>query len=219
MVCGCGGDTRETEAEATTPAAGAVQAETIVAVGDSLTAGYGLAETSAYPALLEKKLMLNNYPYKVINAGISGETSSGTLSRLEWVTGTLSPGIVILETGANDGLRGIDPALTRRNIDAILTSLKQRGIVVLLAGMQLPPNLGPEYTRSFSRIYPELAKKHKVILIPFFLKDVAGESGLNQSDGIHPTARGYEKVVETIYPYVLQAITEFEDGSGRTTKP
>ena len=177
----------------------------IVCMGDSLTAGYGLDEALAYPALLEARLREAGFNYQVINAGISGETSSGALSRLDW-TMTLDPDIVVLETGANDGLRGVDPALTRGNIEAIVAQLDARGVTVVLAGMQMVRNLGPEFTRAFSAIYPEIARSSQSILIPFFLEGVAGRPELNQADGIHPTADGYRKIVDHIFPYIVQAI-------------
>jgi acyl-CoA thioesterase-1 len=184
---------------------------TIVAVGDSLTAGYGVAQELAYPARLEKKLASDGFPYRVINAGISGETSSGALSRINWIL-TLTPDIVILETGANDGLRGVDPALTKKNIQEIIRRLQASNVTVILAGMQMVQNLGREYTEAFRRIYPEAAKQTGVRLIPFFLKGVAGDPALNQADGIHPTGEGYRVVVETVYPYVAAAIQERTKG-------
>jgi len=178
---------------------------TIVAVGDSLTAGLGVNEEDAYPAQLERKLRSAGYDWKVVNAGISGETSSGTLSRINWVM-KLRPDIVILETGANDGLRGIDPRVTRKNIDETIHILKQQNVLVLLVGMKMFRNLGQEFTKSFADIYPSLAKKHDLILVPFFLQGVAGDSLLNQPDGIHPTAAGYRIITDKIYPVVCKAI-------------
>jgi acyl-CoA thioesterase I len=177
----------------------------IVAVGDSLTAGLGVNEAEAYPALLEKKLRAAGYRWRVVNAGISGETSSGTLSRVNWIL-KLKPDIVILETGANDGLRGIDPRVTRKNIDETIAVLKQNKVVVVLVGMRMVTNLGREFTDSFAEIYPALAQKHGLVLVPFFLEGVAGDPSLNQTDGIHPTAKGYRIITETIYPYVRKTI-------------
>ena len=179
---------------------------TIVAVGDSLTAGLGVAEDQAYPAQLARRLRAGGYNYQVINAGVSGETSSGALSRIEWVISSLRPDIVILETGANDGLRGLDPDLLKTNLDRLVGTLTAHNIQVIVAGMLMLPNLGPEYTRAFSDIYPQIAQKHGVILIPFFLDGVAGETHLNQPDKLHPTADGYTRIVETVYPYVVRAI-------------
>jgi acyl-CoA thioesterase-1 len=178
---------------------------TIAAVGDSLTAGLGVNEEEAYPARLERKLRETGHQWRVINAGISGETSSGVLSRMAWVL-KLKPDIVILETGANDGLRGIDPKVTERNIDEAVHVLKKNRVIVILAGMRMVSNLGREYTSAFASIYPGVAAKHGLILVPFFLKDVAGNASLNQADGIHPTAEGYRIVTETVFPYVLKAI-------------
>lgn len=179
---------------------------TIVAVGDSLTAGYGVDEVAAYPARLEKKLQSAGFNWQTINAGISGETSSGTLSRVEWIL-RLKPDIVILETGANDGLRGIDPQVTKKNIDETVRILKENRVTVILAGMRMVTSMGREYTSEFASIYPAMAKKHNLVLIPFFLQGVAGDPKLNQNDGIHPVAEGYRIITDMIYPYVLQVLS------------
>lgn len=184
---------------------------TIVAMGDSLTAGYGVPETDAYPALLEKKLHQAGYPWKVVNAGISGETSAGALSRVDWVL-KFKPDIVILETGANDGLRGIDPKVTRRNIERTVKKLKGKNVVVMLAGMRMFSNLGATFTKNFDDIYPDIASREKLILMPFFLEGVAGKPDLNQSDGIHPVAEGYRIVTDQVYPFVLKAIEQKKNG-------
>jgi len=181
----------------------------IVAVGDSLTAGYRVAEDEAYPARLQRRLASAGRHFDVINAGISGETSSGTLARLDWIL-TLNPDIMILETGANDGLRGIDPQLTRENIDRIVARLTAERVVVILAGMKMIKNLGETFTHEFENIYPDLAAKHGVILMPFCLEGVAASPGLNQADGIHPTADGYRLVVDNLIPFVLKAIQQFQ---------
>ena len=185
-------------------------AGTIVAVGDSLTAGLGVPEHQAYPAQLARRLNADGHSYQVINAGVSGETSSGAVSRIEWVISSLSPDIVILETGANDGLRGLDPNLLQSNLDLLVSTLKASNIQVILAGMLMLPNLGPDYTRAFAEIYPRIADKHGVIFIPFFLDGVAGKPHLNQPDRLHPTAEGYARIVETVYPYVITAIERHE---------
>jgi acyl-CoA thioesterase-1 len=182
--------------------------KTIVALGDSLTAGLGVDENQAYPAQLERKLLAHGYNIKVINAGISGETSSGTLSRIDWIISALKPDIVILVIGANDGLRGIDTTVLSRNLDGIISTLKEHGIRILLGGMQMLPNLGPEYAKAFAQVYPKMANKYNVPLIPFFLEGVGGEKQLNQSDGIHPTAKGYAIIVKHLYPYVLKLIKD-----------
>ncbi len=200
----------KTVAEAQSPAP--AYAGTIVALGDSLTAGLGVAEDQAYPAQLARRLLADGHNWRVVNAGVSGETSSGARSRIEWVISSLAPDIVILETGANDGLRGLDPELLNTNLDYLVDYLKTRGIDVVLAGMQMLPNLGPEYTRAFSQIYPSIAEKHGIALIPFFLEGVAGSDTLNRPDKLHPTAEGYTRIVETIYPYVLEAIARHTAG-------
>lgn len=184
--------------------------KTIVAVGDSLTAGYGLDQSESYPALLEEKLQAAGYNYRVVNGGVSGETSSGTLSRMEWIL-TLKPDIVILETGANDGLRGIDTQVVERNIREILQLLEERDVVVILAGMKIVWNLGPDYVAKFNSIYPELAEEFDVLFFPFFLEGVATQSQLNNNDGIHPNAQGYKIITENIYPYVVEAIERREE--------
>jgi acyl-CoA thioesterase-1 len=141
----------------------------------------------------------------VINAGISGETSSGTLSRIQWVAAR-KPDIVILETGANDGFRGIPPSVVRKNIAKAVQILQEGNITVILAGMQIVQNLGAEYTREFADIYPSIAREQDCVLIPFFLLQVAGEPALNQADIIHPNAKGHKIIAETLYPYVLQSL-------------
>lgn len=178
----------------------------IAAVGDSLTDGLGVDESQAYPAILEKKLANDGYLYKVVNAGISGETSSGTLSRIKWVISSIKPDVVILVTGANDGMRGIDPALLRKNLDQIISILKKNNVQIILGGMKMLPNLGPDYAGRFELVYPDIADKHNIALIPFFLKGVAGEDQLNQPDGIHPTAEGYRVIVDHIYPAIVDVI-------------
>lgn len=188
-------------------------AGTIVAMGDSLTAGLGVPEDQAYPAQLGRRLADDGHRYKVVNAGVSGETSSGALSRVQWVIESLDPDIVILETGANDGLRGIDPKLLESNLNQLVVTLKNHNIIVVLAGMQMLPNLGPEYIEAFATIYPGVARTHGVIFMPFFLEGVAGQGQWNQADKIHPTAEGYTRIVANLYPYVMQAIEAFNQSS------
>ena len=177
----------------------------IVAVGDSLTEGLGLEEEFAYPAVLERKLRDLGYPYQVVNAGISGETSSGTVARIKWIL-TLKPDIVILVIGANDGFRGIDPDLIKTNIQKIVKELKAQNVTVVLGAMQIVQNLGQNYTTAFEKIYPAVAQSETIILTPFFLNGVAANRKLNQADGIHPTADGYQVIVDNITPYVVEAI-------------
>jgi acyl-CoA thioesterase-1 len=186
-----------------TPPAGLL----IVAMGDSLTEGLGVEMADAYPAQLERKLRDAGYDASVVNAGVSGETSSGALSRVDWVL-RQKPDIVILATGGNDGLRGIDPALTARNIDQIVEKLQAAGAVVVLPGMEMVQNMGAEYTEKFHAIYPDVAGRRGAILMPFFLEGVATNPTLNQADFIHPNAAGYTVVVDNLYPYVVQALEQ-----------
>ena len=151
-----------------------------------------------YPAKLQAKIDAAGYRYKVVNAGISGETSSQGLDRVQSVA-ALHPAVVIVEFGANDGLRGIPVETTRRNFSAIVSRLQSAGAKVVIAGMEIPPNYGPQYTSSFRNIFPALAKEYNAPLIPFFLEGVGGHSELNQEDGIHPTAEGYDLVVENVW--------------------
>lgn len=185
---------------------------TIVAMGDSLTEGLGVPEEKNYPALLQKALRDKGYGYRVVNAGISGETSSGARSRMDWVL-RMKPDIIILETGANDGLRGLDPELIRGNIRDMIDAFTAEGIVVVLAGMKMVPNLGPAYSKMFADVYTDVGGDNDVILIPFFLEGVAGVPKMNQPDGIHPTEDGYARVVEHIFPYVTAAIARHQKQS------
>ena len=179
--------------------------KTIIALGDSLTEGYGVKEKEAYPARLERKLHESGHRWQVINAGISGETSGETLARSSRVV-ELKPAAVILETGVNYGFQGSEPMIIRKNIEEIVHLIKKHGITVVLAGMRMFDNLRPGYNADFAAIYPEVAKKHDLILIPHFLEGVAGNSSLNRLDGIHPTAKGYRIVAETVYPYLMKAV-------------
>jgi acyl-CoA thioesterase-1 len=173
----------------------------IVVLGDSLSAGLGLSATAAFPARLQKTLESKGIAVDITNAGVSGDTSSGGRDRLDWSVpdGTQA---VILELGANDALRGTDPALTRSALSDILTRLKARGIAVLLCGMVAPPNYGSDYSARFNAIYPDLAKSFGVPLYPFFLEGVAADAKLNQADGMHPTAEGVDVIVKNILPTV-----------------
>jgi acyl-CoA thioesterase I len=173
----------------------------LVALGDSLTAGYGLPGEAAFPAVLERALRAKGYAVSIANAGVSGDTTSGGLARLDWSVPDGTDG-VILELGANDMLRGIDPNIPRQALDEILARLRERGIPVLLTGMYASRNLGAEYVARFEAIFPDLAKKHGVPLYPFFLDGVAGVRELTLPDGLHPTAKGVQVVVERILPTV-----------------
>lgn len=179
----------------------------IVAFGDSLTAGYGLAKKEGFPAKLELALRAKGHDVEVIDAGVSGDTASGGLARLDWSVPDKTDA-VLLELGANDALRAIDPSETRKALDDILSRLKKRRIAVLLAGMLAPPNMGGDYSAAFNRIYPELAAKHDALLYPFFLDGVAAVEKLNQRDGIHPTAEGIDVIVERILPSVEKLVAQ-----------
>lgn len=170
----------------------------IVFLGDSLTAGLGLAADQSYPALLQRKLDEKGYRYEVVNAGVSGDTSAGGLRRLDWsLEGDVK--ILVVALGANDGLRGLSPQDMRANLSAILDRASQKGITVILAGMEAPPNYGIDYTRQFRDVYLELANTYKVRFLPFLLQGVAGTSALNQPDGIHPNARGAQLVADLVW--------------------
>lgn len=194
-------------------AAAAGDTPRLLAFGDSLIAGYGLPKNVSFAAQLERALEKEGLAVTVINAGVSGDTSAGGLARLDWtLAGTPhgGPDAVIVELGANDALRGIDPRVTYENLDAILGELKRRGLPVLLAGMRSPPNMGPEYAAAFNGIYPRLAEKHDVALYPFFLEGVAADPELNQADGIHPNARGVAEIVNRMSPAVKVLLKDLQ---------
>jgi acyl-CoA thioesterase-1 len=178
----------------------------LVALGDSLSAGYNLPQEAAFPVALERALKARGYKVEVANAGVSGDTASGGLDRLDWSVPDGTDG-VILELGANDMLRGLDPAITRRALEAIVERLKARNIPVMIAGMYASRNLGPDYVQKFDSIYPDIAKKHDLVLYPFFLDGIVGDRSLNLPDGMHPTAKGVEIIVERILPTVETFLT------------
>lgn len=173
----------------------------IVALGDSLTAGLGVGADEAYPALLEARLRREGLAYRVVNAGVSGDTSAGGLRRIDWAL-RLSPAVVIVALGANDGLRGQPPDALRDNLTRIVERARAAGARVLLAGMRVPPNYGDDYARAFAGVYPAVAKATGVPLAPFLLDGVAGNPRLNQADGIHPTAEGQRRIAELLWPYL-----------------
>lgn len=181
----------------------APEAKVILFVGNSLTAGYGVEPSQAFPALIQQKIDLRGWNFRIINAGQSGDTSAGGLSRLEWLLKTPID-ILVLELGANDGLRGIPVDVTRKNLQAIIDRTKEKypKVKVVVAGMQMPPNLGREYGEQFRTIFPELAKRNRAELIPFLLDGVGGVPGLNFPDGIHPTARGHELVANNVWKFL-----------------
>ncbi|RWO95203.1 MAG: arylesterase [Mesorhizobium sp.] len=184
----------------------------IVGFGDSLMAGFGLGPDEGFTQKLEAALRAKGHDVTIANAGVSGDTSSGGLSRLDWSVpdGTQ---LVILELGANDMLRGVSPDITQKNLDAMLAKLKQRKIAVLLAGMRAAPNLGADYQNGFDAIFPKLAEKYGVPLYPFFLDGVAGEPALQLEDGLHPNAKGIDRMVERILPDVEKAIAVIQGNS------
>ena len=177
----------------------------LLLLGDSLVAGYGLPRADAFPAQLSAALKAQGLSVTIVEAGVSGDTTAGGLARLPWVLGSApaeQPDAVLVELGGNDALRGFDPQTTEANLDRLLAILGERDIPVLLAGMRAPPNLGADYVRAFDSIFPRLAKKHNVLLYPFFLDGVAGNAALNQADGIHPNASGVKVIVDRILPSV-----------------
>lgn len=183
----------------------AAEQTVIVAFGDSLSAGYGLEDADSFPAQLERALLSKDINIRVINSGVSGDTTAGGRARLAWSL-PADVDLVILELGANDGLRGIDPGEMEANLDAMLSALSARKSKVLFTGMLAPPNLGRAYGDAFNAVFPRLAEKHNVTLYPFFLDGVAGDTDLNQRDGIHPNAEGVARIVDRITPYVLIAL-------------
>ena len=177
----------------------------ILVLGDSLTAGYGLDKNGSFPAVLEKYLRASGWDATIANGGVSGDTSAGGKNRLKWAL-TKNPDVVIIELGANDGLRGLNPNNTKENLAAILRELRQRKISVLLAGMLAPPNFGKTYGQEFKKIYLDLAREFNVPLYKFFLDGVAGKPALNQNDGIHPNKKGVVVIVERILPKVVSIL-------------
>ena len=174
----------------------------IVAFGDSLTAGFGVPADQTYPARLGERLKREGYDYRVVNAGVSGDTTAGGVRRVDWAL-RLKPEIVILELGVNDALRGQKLAGVRANLDQMITRFQAAGARVLVAGMRLPPNYGDRYAEDFHRLYAEVARAHQAALMPFFLDGVGAVARLNQADGIHPTAEGYAIVVDRLWPYLV----------------
>jgi len=185
------------------------ESKVILFFGNSLTAGMGLDPNEAFPALIQEKVDSLQLAYKVVNAGLSGETTASGKNRLGWVLNS-EIDVFVLELGANDGLRGISLEETRRNLQEIIDVVKQKNpnTTIILAGMQIPPNMGQDYTSEFRDIFPDLAKKNKIGLIPFLLEDVAGNPELNQPDGIHPTAEGQKIIANNIWPIIAKTITE-----------
>ena len=180
---------------------GSAEERVIVAFGDSLTAGLGVPAEQSYPAVLTARLRAEGYPYRVVNAGVSGDTTAGGLRRVDWAL-RLHPEIVLLELGVNDALRGQDLDGVRANLDRLVERFQSAGARVLIAGMRLPPNYGARYGAAFQRLYAEVARRRGASLMPFFLDGVGGNPRLNQMDGIHPTAEGYRIIVDRLWPYL-----------------
>ncbi len=194
MLC-CGlGAARAADAPAAVP--------TILVLGDSLSAAYGIRVEQGWVALLQARLRAKGYGYRVINASSSGETTGGALARLPRALATHRPAIVIIELGGNDGLRGLPVADIRRNFDAIIRSSQQAGARILLVGMKIPPNYGPAYTKAFYGVYGELARQYRLPNVPFLLQDVAPDENLFQDDGIHPTAAAQPKLLDEVWPHL-----------------
>jgi acyl-CoA thioesterase I len=215
VLAACGGSTPDpepTRAPATSSASPAAPASSsaastsprsdaprIIFLGDSLTAGLGLDSNDSFPAVIQRRLDAEGRRFAVVNAGVSGDTSAGGLRRLEWALSEGNPKVLVVALGGNDGLRGLAPEQLEQNLATIIERGQQRGLSVILAGMEAPPNFGADYTRRFREVYPTLAKRYNVPLIPFLLDGVAGDPAFNQSDGIHPNKRGAEIVADLVW--------------------
>jgi acyl-CoA thioesterase-1 len=221
-LAGCGRDVRE--ADAARPADAPAQAAPaptsseegerprVVALGDSLTAGYGLVETESYPALLQARIDAEGYEFEVVNAGVSGDTSAGGLRRMDWaLDGQVR--VLIVALGGNDALRGLSVGELEQNLTKIIEKARARNVAVILAGMEAPPNFGPEYTIAFRQVYRDVARRQRVLLIPFLLEGVAGQSGLNQPDGIHPNAQGTRIVADTVWSVLRPVLDQMATAS------
>lgn len=184
------------------PPTSADGAGVIAVLGDSLTAGFGVAADEAFPARLQARLQREGYDYRVVNAGVSGDTTAGGLRRVNWVL-RAKPDVVVVALGANDGLRGQPPAAMRSNLEAIIARLRASGAQILLAGMRMPPNYGAEYTGQFAAVFPEVARRTGVALMPFLLDGVAAEPRFLQPDGLHPSAAGHQIMADRLWPYLL----------------
>jgi acyl-CoA thioesterase-1 len=185
----------------------------VIFLGDSLTAGLGLDATDSFPSLIEHRLRQAGYDFEVVNAGVSGDTSAGGLRRLDWALADGKPKILIVALGGNDGLRGLPPGQLEDNLAAIIERGQKSGLAVILAGMEAPPNFGADYTSSFRAVYPRLAKRYDVRLIPFLLEGVAGNPALNQADGIHPNRRGAELVADLVWKTLEPVVARTRDSS------
>jgi acyl-CoA thioesterase-1 len=180
----------------------------ILFLGDSLSAGFGLDVAEAFPSLIQKRIEQEKLPFKVVNAGLSGETTAGGLRRIDWLL-KQKVDVLVIELGGNDGLRGIAPSETEKNLQGIIDKAREKNpdMVIVLAGMQAPPNMGKDYTEKFRAIFPRLAKKNSITLIPFLLEGVAGNPNLNLPDGIHPTAEGHRLIAQTVWSTLNPVLT------------
>jgi acyl-CoA thioesterase-1 len=194
------------ESPAAPPAVAPDARREVIFLGDSLTAGLGLAEELSYPSLIQQRIDQRGLKFRVVNAGVSGDTSAGGLRRLEWAMQG-HPQVLLVALGGNDGLRGLPPDALRKNLATIIERAQAAGLAVILAGMEAPPNNGPDYTARFRRVYPDLAGTYRVPLIPFLLEGVAGDAALNQADGIHPNPEGARRVADTVWKTLEPLLT------------
>jgi len=209
-VGGCGPGSapraaREEAAQISTEETVSVDGPLVVFLGDSLTAGYGLSEEEAYPALLVQRLRTGGRPVRIVNAGISGDTTAGGLARIDWLL-SQSPEVVVVELGANDGLRGLSLEETRENLEGIIRRCLRAEAKVLLMGMKIPPSYGEEYSGGFAALFGDLAKTHEIALMPFLLEGVAADPRFNQADGIHPNAAGHRRLAASVEPYLEEVL-------------
>lgn len=206
----------EEPVSASEPAESEQEEKIILFFGNSLTAGYGIDPSESFPAIIQQKIDSAGYNYKVVNAGLSGETTAGGNSRIDWVLERQPVDIFVLELGANDGLRGLDPEQTEKNLKEMIDKVREANpeVEIILAGMLVPPSMGQTYSRKFSQVFPEVAEEKNVKLIPFLLEDVAGERELNQADGIHPTAEGAKIVAQNVWEVLKGVIREAEQTAG-----
>ncbi|MFE8073163.1 arylesterase [Marinobacteraceae bacterium S3BR75-40.1] len=198
-------------------AAWSTGAPTLLILGDSLSAGYGVPTGEGWVSLLDDRLQKRGMEFQVRNASISGETTDGGARRLPDLLDRYDPAIVVIELGGNDGLRGFPPQVTRDNLADMITRAQSRGAQVLLIGMRLPPNYGPQYTQAFARIFPALADEHDIALVPFLLKDVYNHDGMMQGDGIHPNASAQSRLLSNVWPYLEPLLSEAKKAQARAS--
>ncbi|MHC5210905.1 MAG: arylesterase [Planctomycetota bacterium] len=205
-----GGLARDATDASSSGAPDATDETLVIVLGDSLSAGFQLSSDAAFPARMERALRDEGRPVRILNAGVSGDTSAGGLRRLDWLLAQ-GPDVLLVELGGNDGLRGLPVSETRRNLESIVRAAQDAGVAVLLLGMRMPPNLGPEYTRDFAAVYPEIADELDVPLVPFLLEGVAGRPDLNLGDGIHPNREGQALVADNVLPALRQVLDDLSD--------